>query len=268
MESAQALVQVGRGAKLRRWWRRWRHLAIAAAISLLVTAAKLAGTYDDFLESTLTWSTALLFAINAVVTVVIVELLRQVVRPTNKSRYALVVGLSFQALVAGEIEIEPLAGGKVPGQSEAIRIGDVYGPIETLVSGSIGDAVEKAKLQETNTFVGIYGRDGAGLKSLEAKLLPRLESDDSLTAGEKSDLACRADRVLGDRSLAPSAKARTVALALYANSARDVVDYLIHAQGEDPGVATRLRSSALRCSRQRPRRLRSAVEPRLAPSGR
>lgn len=128
-------------------------LIVAGALSAAVTLVTLLETYDGFLSEAIRTPEAwLLIAINATVTVVLVLVLTAAFQPQRAVVYAAIVALSFQALIATDLEIQPLAGADIVGASSKVNVGALYNPVERALASGIEDPVEEAKRQEIATL--------------------------------------------------------------------------------------------------------------------
>ena len=194
---------------------------VGAVISIIVTTGKLVQTYDDFLGQALPQlPTLALYLLNVIVTVGILFIFALIMKPQNNVRYAVVVALSFQAIVASEINLEPLAGTDVPG-TQTTRISDVYNPVEKLLSGQIDHGVEAEIGSELDRLQQAY-RGPRGPRRLQAALEERLDREVSIKGKDRSKLLRKTQAILAT-SRSPEVKVRAIALQLYELSARDVV---------------------------------------------
>ena len=196
--------------------------ALAAAISVLVTFVTVLTTYGGFVgEALWTWSALVLFVVNAFFTVVLVVLLAAAFKPQRPWLYAMIVAVGFQAFIATDLEIQPLAGADDVAGGQSLNLGGLYSPVEKALSGGMDDPVENAKREEIATLREAYPAV-ASLPGLRARLEDVSATDGSLDASGRKELLTRIDAIIAGQATV-AAKVRDIALECYARAGRDLV---------------------------------------------
>jgi hypothetical protein len=203
-------------------FRSWPVWAVAAVVSIVVTFVTVLTTYDGFLgEAIWTWSALLLFCVNAFFTVVLVVLLTAAFKPQRPWLYAVLVAVGFQAFIATDLAIQPLAGADEIGGDQTLNLGGLYNPVEKALSGGMDDPVEDAKRAEIESLRKTYP-DDASLPNLRKRVEDVSATDGSLDATGRKELMTRVDEIIAATGMAAT-KVRDIALECYARAGRDLV---------------------------------------------
>jgi hypothetical protein len=206
-------------------------LIVGAFASLAVSFAALVTSYDGFAREALSAPAAwVLFAVNAVFTVILILLLTAWIKPTRKVTYAVLVAFGFQALIATDLQVQPLAGTEEVGALSSVRLGAIYNPVEKALSSGIEDPIEEAKRAEITALRARYATEPS-LPTMRASLEDTLATEGSVADVERTDIMKRVDAALAARARAVRDRVRDVALILYASAGRDVVRDLIGKDG-------------------------------------
>ena len=199
---------------------------VSAVVSIGVTVVHLIDTYDEFFTTTF-WRlpTLLLIAVNIFFTWLAVVVFSAAVKPTRKVIYAILVAASFQAVIAADLEVQPLSGADSVGGTRTIRLGEFYTPIEQLLSGEIDEPVERKMRAEITALRNRYNTADS-ITTLRADLADRVGTERSLDVEGRVALLKRLDEILDDTTRPLPAKLREVANELYAESLREIVQDL------------------------------------------
>jgi hypothetical protein len=206
-----------------------KSVLLAILVSVGVTLVTLYQTYDGFFKDALGARQAwFLLLLNAFFTFLLVITLSATFKPQHKVRYALIIAFSFQALIATDLKVEPLAGATETGGATKVNLGAFYSPIEKGLTGGIDDRIGDAKGSEIATVKKMYPTS-ADLPRLRARL------DDLLAlkwGNDKSrkDLMEQVDGVLADTNTVVGTKVRDVTLFVYASAGRGTVQRLAKAE--------------------------------------
>jgi hypothetical protein len=210
------------GQEVRNAFANWPVWALAAVISLLVTLVTVLTTYDGFFwDAMLTPSAGLLFLINSAFTVILVVLLSAAFKPQRPWLYAAIVAVGFQAFIATDLAIQPLAGADDVAADQSLNLGGLYNPLEEALTAGMDDPVEDAKRDEIRALRQAYPDAGA-LAKLRARVEDLAATDGSLDATERTDLMSRIDGIIAKES-PPATKVRDIALECYSAAGRDLV---------------------------------------------
>lgn len=206
-----------------------RAIVVAVVVSVAVTIIALLQSYDGFLGTALgTSSFWLLAALNALFTVLLFVILSAIVKPQRKAVYAAIVALSFQVLIATDLEVQPLAGTTEVGASSKINLGKLYDPVEKALSSGIEDPIEDAKRAQIDVLRKEYSTPEK-LPVIRERLDDLISTEGSLDTGQREALLKRIDEIIAlpDRPVRYSV--RDILLAVYASAGRDMVDDLVAA---------------------------------------
>jgi hypothetical protein len=121
-----------------------------------------------------------------------------VVKPRRTIVYAAVVAASFQALIATDLEVQPLAGSEQVGGTSSFKLGSFYNPVEEWLGSGIEEPVEDAKRKEVERLRSKYGTD-SGLPSLRSRLDDLLATESSVDASERAAILKQVDGVIAKR---------------------------------------------------------------------
>jgi hypothetical protein len=206
-------------------------LIAGAVTSVAVSVAALATGYDGFVGEALgTLEAWLLFALNALFTVVLIVLLTAWLKPERKLAYAIVVAIGFQALIATDLEVQPLAGTEEVGAISTVKLGSIYNPVEKLLSSGIEDPIEDAKRREIEELRRRYTSESA-LADLRSRLDDLLATEGIGGAADRAELLKQVDGIIAKQELKVRDRVRDIALLTYASAGRDVVKDLLR-EGE------------------------------------
>lgn len=236
--------QMGVGTGGRGWFRSivsWSNAGayyVAAAASVVVTFIRLLATYPDFVGTAIaSWSALLLFLLNIFMTCVIVYVISKALKPEGRIWHALIIGLSFQALLSSDIRLDnaELPGATAAAGSEQTTVNirkDVYAPLEAALFKSADRPVEDAVGCELRQLVSRYpGRRGPG--RLRTRVTTRLEEDRTLKRDERARVLRSIGRIVRARDVPEHVRIRQAGLKLYDHGARDVVQTVIARAARD-----------------------------------
>lgn len=200
----------------------WAAVAVVIAI---VSVARLVFSYDDFRSEIFdAWEWVLaLVGLNVVVIGAVVAILVKVLRPPNWPAYALVVILSFPAIVATPLAVSTITGTDVPGQPESVKLSDVYAPWEDWLTDEIEKPVKTARADETRALVDRYESRG---KEGKRQLVDRLDeslSDEGLSEEQLRVIVDGVKATLDQTGVRYSQRLRQIARMLYAEGYRSAV---------------------------------------------
>jgi hypothetical protein len=202
-------------------------LAVAILVSAAATVVQLLSTYDGFFSDAIgspaAWG---LILMNVALTVAVLLALAPVFKPRNVLLYALTIALTWQALIATDLAVEPIAGTDQVGEQQKINVGFIQTELEKTLSGSIDDPVEDAKRAEIRSLQRMYptARD---LPRLRRRLNGNLRTDGSVDDAERKTTMDLVDGVIADKKLTVPEKDREIALAVYSTVGRDPIKDLV-----------------------------------------
>lgn len=199
-------------------------LGVAVVIAI-VTVGRLVFTYDDFRSEIFeAWEWILaLVGLNVVVIGIVIAVLVKVLEPRNWPAYALVVILSFPAIVATPIAVSAITGTDVPGQSESVKLSEIYSPWEDWLSDEIEEPVKSARADEIRALVDRYETRG---KAGKRELIDRLDeslSDEGLSEQQVAAVVDSVKLTIDQTGIRYSRRLRQVARMLYADGYRSAV---------------------------------------------
>ncbi len=200
--------------------------AVAVAVVIaVVTVGRLVFTYDDFRSEIFeAWEWILaLVGLNVLVIGVVLAVLVKVLKPQNWIAYALVVILSFPAIVATPIAVSAITGTDVPGQPESVKLSEIYSPWEDWLRDEIEEPVKAARTDEIRALVNRYETRG---KAGKRELIDRLDqslSDEGLSEEELGAVVDEVKLTIDQTGIRYSRRLRQVARMLYAEGHRSAV---------------------------------------------
>lgn len=203
--------------------KRWRYLGVSALVSAVVTVAHVFDTYDEFWDVALfRGATVGLVLLNIFFTWLAVVLAAAAVNPTRKTIYAVLVALSFQAVLATEFEVQPLSGAETVGGSTTIKLAPFYTPFADQLTKKIDDPVEDEIAKEVAALRAKYPTEDS-LPDLREELEDRLDRERSLKPESRKRLITELNTILATTTRTVRQRLRDVVQALYAESLREVV---------------------------------------------
>jgi hypothetical protein len=188
-----------------------------------VTVIQVFDTYEDFWDVALPrLPTLLLVLLNIAFTWIAVVIASAAVKPTRKVVYAILIAVSFQAVLATEFEVQPLSGAESVGGVTTIKLAPYYTPIADQISEDIDDPVEDEVAKEIDALRAAYPTDDS-LTNLQEEMEERVLRERSLDTDDRRELVKELTGILVDADLTVRERLRDLAFALYAKSQRGLV---------------------------------------------
>lgn len=211
----------------------WRDVAkpipllLGVAVTAVATIVQLQSTYDGFFWDAIgSWASWVLIGLNALIAIGLMLALAGVFKPRNVLLYALTIALTWQAIIATDLAVEPVGGTDQIGEGQKLNVGFLHTELEKILSGEIDDPVEDAKRREIQQLRALYPTPDK-LSLLRRNMVENLRTDGSVDDAERTTVLTLFDGVVADDSLDHDAKVREIALAVYGAVGRDPVRDLL-----------------------------------------
>lgn len=209
-------------------------LLLSGGLTAAATVVQLSSTYDGFFgEAMGSVSAWILIAVNVLITVGLLLGLTPVFKPRNVVLYAITIALTWQALIATDLALEPIGGAEQVGEAQKINVAFIHTGIEEFLSSNIDDPVEDAKRDEIADLRERYPSDDR-LAPLRGDVDEFLRTDGDVDDAERKSLLEQVDGVLADETLDAAQKVREIAIAIYAAVGRDPIQDLL--EGRPPAA--------------------------------
>lgn len=202
-------------------------LLLSGGLTAVATVVQLYSTYDGFFgEAIGSVSAWVLIAVNVLITVGLLLALTPVFKPRNVLLYAVTIALTWQALIATDLALEPIGGAEQVGEAQKVNVGFIHTGIEQFLSSNIDDPVEDAKRKEIAALRKRYPSDDR-LSTLRSDIDEFLRTDGGVDDAERKSLLEQIDGVIADETLDAAQQVREIAIAIYAAVGRDPVEDLL-----------------------------------------
>jgi hypothetical protein len=198
-------------------------------LTAAATVVQLYSTYDGFfgdaMGSVSAWALVLM---NVLITVGLMLVLTPVFKPRNVLLYATTIALTWQALIATDLALEPIGGAEQVGEAQKINVAFIHTGIEKFLSSNIDDPVEDAKRNEIVELRKRYPSDDK-LAALRSDVDEFLRTDGEVDDVARKNVLEQIDGVIADEALDAAQKVREIAIAIYAAVGRDPIKDLLGA---------------------------------------
>lgn len=202
-------------------------LGLGALITAGATVVQLYSTYDGFFEEAIgspySWA---LIVLNVLITIGLMLALTPVFKPRNVLLYAATIALTWQALIATDLALEPIGGAEQVGEAQKINVAFIHTGIEKFLSSKIDDPVEDAKRKDIADLRERYPTDDK-LATLRSDLDEYLRTDGEVDDAERKTVLDQVDGIIADEALDASQQVREIAIAVYAAVGRDPIEDLL-----------------------------------------
>lgn len=202
-------------------------LLLSGGLTAAATFVQLYSTYDGFFgEAMGSVSAWILIAVNVLITVGLLLGLTPVFKPRNVLLYAITIALTWQALIATDLALEPIGGAEQVGEAQKVNVAFIHTGIEEFLSSNIDDPVEEAKRKEIADLRKRYPSDDR-LATLRGDVDEFLRTDGEVDDAERKAVLEQVDGVIADEALDAAHKVREIAIAIYAAVGRDPIEDLL-----------------------------------------
>jgi hypothetical protein len=208
-------------------------LGLAGLLTAGATVVQTYSTYDGFFADAMgSVSAWVLVLVNVLITIGLMLALTPVFKPRNVLLYAVTIALTWQALIATDLALEPIGGAEQVGEAQKINVAFIHTGIEKFLSSNIDDPVEDAKRKEITALRKRYPTDDK-LATLRSDLDEFLRTDGEVDDAERKTVLEQVDGVIADEALDASQKVREIAIAVYATVGRDPIKDLLSTGASD-----------------------------------